>query len=389
MASAISALHRTLGALLLTTVAASYADAAAHAQQQISRAAVIESFRARIASDVEADATGGITAAVVVGNEIVWAEGFGWADVEKRRPAGVDTIYRAASVTKTVTAVALMHLVQRRIVRLDDAVATHLPEASEFVALTAADPPVLLRQLASHTAGLAREPWLPAAGRGPVAQWESDVIAAIRGTAFPYARGEAYNYSNVGYAVLGLALSRAAHEPFMQMIEERIFRPLGMNDSAFVVDPLLAPRVSKGYENFSGIETVTQHPLGGNAHRGYRVPSSGMYSTVGDLARLIALLTGAAGDAVLDAGSREQMLSFHAPFTGRRGYGLGLRLRTGADGRVLAGHDGRGPGYAAQIAFDPHSRIGVILLRNYNVGRTDLSSAAYALVTALARAAAE
>jgi CubicO group peptidase (beta-lactamase class C family) len=114
-----------------------------------------------------------------------------------------------------------------------------------------------------------------------------------------------------------------------------------------------------------------------------------MYSTVGDLARLIALLTGAAGDTVLDANSRAQMLAFHAPFTGRRGYGLGLRLRTEAGGHVLAGHDGGAPGYAAQIAFDPQSRIGVVLLRNYNVGRTDLTSAAYALVVALASATIE
>ena len=354
---------------------------AASAQQP----ALIHAFAARLAADVESDAVGGITAAVVIGDRVVWAEGFGWADVDRRAPARVDTIYRVASVTKTVTAAALMHLAQINVVRLDDPVEKHLPEAHDFVAATTHEPPVLLGQLASHTSGLAREPWPPAARRGPLAQWEARVIDAIPGTAFPLARGAFYSYSNVGYAVLGLALSRAAREPFMQMVERRLFAPLGMVDSGFEARPEHAGRLARGYENYAALDTA--RPLREHAQRGYRIPSGGMYSTVGDLARLIALLTGAAGDAQLDAASRAQMLAFHAPLTGRRGYGLGLRLRTAADGRVLAGHDGNVPGYTAQIAFDPRSRVGVILLRNYNVGRTNLQEAAFGLVAALAKSA--
>ena len=217
--------------------------------------AAINAFRDRLRADVVADRIGGITAAVVIGDRVIWAEGFGRADSGKR-VADVDTIYRIGSISKTFTAVVLSQLVDRKTIALDDPVETYLPEVRGFTGARPGAKPITFRQLASHTAGLIREPTLEGAASGPIAEWESKVLASIPATSFDALPGERYSYSNIGYGVLGLALSRAAGLPFMTLVEDGIFTPLGMTSSTFIVTDELRPRLSVGYANSpTGIDT--------------------------------------------------------------------------------------------------------------------------------------
>ena len=342
--------------------------------------AAISAFRNRLRTDVAADNIGGITAAVVIGNRVIWAEGFGWAE-RGRRAAGVDTIYRIGSISKTITAVALSQLVDRKTIALDDAVETYFPEVRGFTGARPGATPITFRQLASHTAGLIREPTLEGAASGPIAEWESKVLASIPATSFDALPGERYSYSNIGYGVLGLALSRAAGRPFMTLVEDGVFTPLGMTSSTFIVSDTLRPRLSVGYANGpAGIDT--ELPAREHAGRGYKVPNGGVYSTVQDLARLIGALDGA-DQAVTSDAMRLEMLTRQTPEMGVGEYGLGLQLFPSSGAATLAGHGGGVAGYTSHIVFDPESTIGVILLRNYESGRTNLAAAASQLVRAL------
>ena len=165
--------------------------------------AAIDAFRERLRSDVAADAIGGITAAVVVGDRILWAEGFGFADRGARTPAGIETIYRIGSISKTFTAVLLAQLVDRKIVGLDDPVEKYFPEVRGFAEPQPGAKPITFRQLASHTAGLIREPRLQGAASGAIAQWEEKILAAIPTTSFnavpvpvmPFAASSGYSPS--------------------------------------------------------------------------------------------------------------------------------------------------------------------------------------------------
>jgi CubicO group peptidase (beta-lactamase class C family) len=381
--------HPIFGSILALTIAA---PAGAQvipvdrvAQSPAVRAA-IDTVRSRIAADVAADNVGGITAAVVVGGRVVWAEGFGWADRERKIAAGPQTIYRIGSISKSFTALALAQLVDRGVVRLDDPVERYLPEVHGFTNARAGAKPITLRQLASHTAGLIREPRLADAASGPIAQWENKILASIPATSFDTLPGARYAYSNIGYGVLGLTISRAAKTPFMQLVEEGIFKPLGMSSSTFVVSPALQPQLSTGYANGpNGIDSAvpTREHLG----RGYKVPNGGIYSTVGDLARFIGAMVGD-GKRVVSDDMRREMLRVQTPERRPGGYGLGFQL-SGADTAIqIAGHGGSVAGYTAHIAFDRRSGIGVVLLRNYGQGRTNLQSAANQLVTNLTRSAA-
>jgi len=293
-------------------------------------------------------------------------------------------VSRVGSISKSVTAVVLMRLVDRGVVSLDDPVERHLPEARGLADPRPGAAPITLRQLASHTSGLMREPRLEGAASGPLDGWEEKVLASIPTTAFEHAPGERYQYSNIGFGILGLALARAAGRPFIELVEEEVFRPLGMTASTFAVDAGLAPRLAAGYQNGRDGAVDTATPAREHAGRGYKVPNGGVYSTVADLARLAGAVSGTPGLGILSAEARAEMLRVQTPEDPRRGYGIGFSVEIGEDGRRVVSHGGSVSGYTAHMAFDPDARVAVVLLRNYANGATNLGAAAAGLVRALA-----
>jgi CubicO group peptidase (beta-lactamase class C family) len=342
----------------------------------------LQRFEQKLAADVERDGIGGITAGVVVGDRLVWAKGLGWSNKAQRIPAGAESIYRVGSITKSFTAVALAQLADRGKLSLDDPIERYLQEVRQFADPPADLAPITFRQMASHTAGLIREPRLPNAAAGPIEQWESKILQSIPTTSYASRPGERYSYSNIGFGVMGLAVSRAAGKPFMDLVRESILQPLGMTSSFFVIPAELKNRVTTGYSNTrDGIDE--QFPAREHAGRGYKVPNGGLYSTVGDLGRFIAGMTGASATSILSAARRAEMMRVHTPGDSLDGYGLGFTISTRPDRRRFVGHGGSVAGYTAQLVFEPESRIGVVLLRNYNSGATNLGAAAAELLQAL------
>ena len=342
----------------------------------------IDSFRVRVRADVAADSVGGITAAVVVGDRMVWAEGFGWADRDRRIPAGVETIYRIGSISKSFTAVAMMRLVDAGVLSLDAPVSPALPQIFDFAQPRPGAGAITFRHLASHTAGIVREPALEDAASGPIEGWEQKVLASIPATRFDTLPGARYAYSNIGFGVLGLAVSRAAKTEFRSLVTREVFEPLGMTHSSFVVPQDDLRHLAVGYANRRDGTIDAEAPAREHHGRGYKVPNGGIYSTVGDLARFMAGMTGAAGDVLLPLEHRLEMIRVQTPGSDSSGYGLGFQI-TARQGRRYVGHGGSVAGYTAYLVFEPASGIGVIILRNYGVGNTNLQRAATALLSEL------
>jgi CubicO group peptidase (beta-lactamase class C family) len=347
---------------------------------------ILDSFAQRVTADVAADTIGGITAGVVIGDRIVWAKGFGYADRDRKIAANENTIYRIGSISKSFTAVALMQAAQRGVLKLEDPVEKYLAEAKRFADPRTGAAPPTFRQLASHTAGLIREPALEGAASGPIAQWEDKILASIPRTRFDTVPGARYAYSNIGFGVLGLAVSRAASTPFMTLVENGIFKSIGMNSSTFIIDARLKPNLSVGYQNGrNGIDAAG--PAREHDGRGYKVPNGGIYSTVGDLAKFIGAMNGALGDRMLNASNRAEMMRVQTPGSTTEGYGLGFSINQSPNGRRVVGHGGSVAGYTAHLVFDPDARVGVVLLRNYASGRTQLARASTDLLRDLLAAA--
>jgi CubicO group peptidase (beta-lactamase class C family) len=354
----------------------------------------------QLAADVAEDGVGSMAAAVVVADRVVWSAAFGLADRDAHTLASPETVYRTGSISKPITALVLLALADRGVIGLDDPVDPYLPELRHLGNRAPDHPPIRFRDLAAHTAGLAREPAASHAGRGPIREWRRKALTAVATTEAVDRPGRAYRYSNIGYALLGLALERAAGRPFETLVQELVFDPLGMTSSYFVVPAPERRRVATGYVNPSPDSIDPRVPRAEHLGRGYRVPGEGVYSTTGDLARFAMAMTGALGDSLVSPAARAAALT--DAMGGMRGagvvpgsldrgaaptgYGIGFQLQRVGD-TVIAGHSGTTAGYTAYLALDPRTRVAVILLRNYNSGATNLGGTAVRTLLDLAERA--
>jgi len=337
----------------------------------------IADFSKTLADDTRKDNLhGSISTAIIKNGQVIWTAAFGYAAMNSDIPADSSTIYRIGSITKTFTVVILLQLVEEGKVKLDDAIENFVPEVKSLQGYSDKTK-ITLRQLASHTSGLKREPDMRNASVGAVDQWENKVLSCIPSTSFNSPPGENFLYSNIGFALLGLALERASGVPYIRMVQQRIFTPLHMDDSFFLLPEEKRNRLAEGIDNQNKGTINTLLPVKEIKGRGYRVPNGGIYSTPRDLAKFVMSLMGK--PALLKAESLHQMQIIPP---GGRNYGLGLTI-TNESGLDMIGHDGSVPGYTAQFAIEQRKGYAVILMRNYNTGHTDQEEIARRLLKKL------
>ncbi|TSJ44367.1 beta-lactamase family protein [Mucilaginibacter corticis] len=305
---------------------------------------------------------------------MIWSHAFGYANMTKDVPADTGNIYRIGSITKTFTATLLMQLVEEGKVKLDDPAEKYVPEV-KTIAGYAADTKFTLKQLASHTSGLKREPDTPGFDVGPIEKWQDKLISLLPKTAFNSKPDKQQMYSNIGFAILGLALERATGVPYIQMVQQRIFKPLHMNNSFFVITPDKLPHLAQGISNYREAVADTVRPVTELAGRGYKVPNGGIFTTIGDLSKFaISMMV---KPYLLKASSLQQMQE--VPKAGKN-YGLGLAV---FERTKFMGHSGGVPGYTSVFFIDKDTRYAVILMYNYNVYNTNPEKTAIDLLKKL------
>lgn len=326
----------------------------------------------------------GLSAAVVLDQEILWTRGFGYADVERRIPATPQTLYRVGSITKLFTATMLMQLREQGKLQLDDPLTEHLPElrrggrSRELSQVT-------LRQLVSHTSGLPTE--------APLEYWETlefpgiETVLASLGDAQLAPPLTKLKYSNLGVALLGEALSRAAGQPYQVYVREQILNPLGMRSTHFEPTSALRPRVATGYTRYREGRARTIAP---NVDLGFLVPAGGLYSSVQDIARFISLQfrdgrEPAGGAQVLRGGAIREMhtVQWMEP-DWQSAAGIGFGLSRVAD-RVVVGHAGGINGFNTRILLLPGTKLGVAVFSNTNTEGPSVRKALELLVPVLER----
>ena len=266
--------------------------------------------------------------------------------------------------------------------------ARYYPEIREVRGYKQLAAPITLQQLATMTFGLAREP----AQEGPfwtgsVATWDSTLHLALAHTSMELAPNTKFLYSNIGYAILGATLGRAAGVPYVQWEKERVFVPLGMQHTAFEAEPLIAPDVTRGYDvSSSGNVDPAPAVREGITGRGYKVPNGAIFTTVDDLSRFLVLQLGGGPEEVIP---RARLDSAYKGVLDQSGnptapYGIGFSVqRHGAS--TIYGHGGAVAGYSADIEFDREHQVGVIVLRNALGGRVNLGRLVANVLEQLAR----
>jgi CubicO group peptidase (beta-lactamase class C family) len=294
---------------------------------------------------------GSITVGVVSGNQLAWTKSYGNADMEKKIPADKDTIYRIGSITKMFTAVMLEQLADAGKVHLSDPVERYFPEVNTVQDRHPDAPPITLIELATHTAGLGAEPDnIAKYVQGPVSDWEKTLIAALPHTHYILEPGTRFAYSNIGYATLGAALSRAASQSYVEYVPQHIFAPLGMIHTYLDTNPEMLPHLSKGYQvNGKTLDSDTpQRELYG---RGYKAPNGAIFTSIGDLAHFSSFLMGQGPDSVLKTSSLQRyqnQMEVPADFNLSNGYGIGFMVMR-RDNYVAFGHRGALSGYQTAL----------------------------------------
>ncbi len=285
-----------------------------------------------------------LSAAVALGGELVWADAVGVAGPGE--PATPGHAFRVGSITKPMTAVAVLRLVADGRLALEDRVGHHLAEAP------AAD--ATIAQLLTHTAGLPAEPagsWWERHGGGT---W-AEVVAS--GLPSLWAPGERFHYSNVGYAVLGRLVEAAHGRAWDEVLCDELWGPLGMTSTGRLP---AGPRAT-GYAVHPHADLVLTEPV---AAYGAMGPAGEVWSTPTDLVRFASWLAGlgpgADDDAVLPLVWRREMTRPRtvvdepgAPFAA---WALGVSIhhvpRDDRPGRRLTGHGGSVPGFTAEVRVD-------------------------------------
>jgi len=353
-------------ALLIVSSAASGAQSVAHRVEP-----ALPGIDSLAAAAYAKDSLGSITVGVIAGADLVWTRSYGFANRASHKLADRNTVYRIGSITKPFTAVMLMQLEHAGKIRLSDPVEKYVRELRKVDSMPAGASPPTLLQLATMTAGLSREPreegpfW-----SGPVSKWEETLISALPHTSYAYMPGTRFSYSNIGYAILGVALGRAAGVPYTTWERTHVFEPLGMKRTRFEIDPSIATDLATGYdENREGMVdslTATKEARDG---RGYKVPNGAIFTTVDDMSRFVAFELGHGPASVLPA---ERLDSAFAGLVATSadldlGYGLGfMAMRRQAF--TFTGHSGSVAGYVAFMYFDRQAQVGVVLFRNVTGG---------------------
>jgi D-alanyl-D-alanine carboxypeptidase len=295
--------------------------------------------------------TAGLSVCVRVDERVVLLKGYGLADVAVQRPVRPDAIFHACSVSKQFLAAAIMRLVERGQVGLNDPITKYIPE------FPTPGRTVTLRHLLSHTSGLKGYTEVPAFTAVEDRDLtHEEVLALVKDEPPLSAPGEQFVYCNTGPYLLGMVVERLSGKDYGTFMRDELFRPLGLRHTRYDPHPADGGNWAIPHKVENG-KAVHADPIAwANAFAG-----GGLSSTAGDLAAWMQAL--AAGRAVSAESYREmttvQKLNDGTP----TGYGLYLYVRE-HHGHPVVFHTGTGPGCSAWVANYPSDHMMIAVMSN-------------------------
>ncbi len=308
----------------------------------------------------------GLSVAVVYDQELVWAAGFGQADVAQQQPAIPQTIYRIASITKLFTATGVLQLRDAGKLQLDDPVSKHLPWFNIQNPYTDA-PPITLRHLLTHTAGLPRESAFPYWNDANFPSIE-EIQAKLPEQTTVLPTEKRWKYSNLGLSLAGEVVTAVSGQPYPEYVEAHILKPLGMADTfVSTIDPE-HPQLAVGYGRRLPDNSRVLSPF--TDSQGL-TPAANIATTVLDLAKfaMLQFRDEPVGDAQILRGStlREMQRIHWLEPNWQAGWGLGFRIERAKD-KTYIGHGGGVLGYRTQLRMCPKDKTAVIVFTNSDDG---------------------
>lgn len=320
----------------------------------------LDSIDSYIKAEIKKRRIAGLSAAIIDNGKVVMAKGYGMANVEQKAPASPDTMYQIASLTKPFTATAVMMLVEEGKISLDEKAWRYLEWLPPFYR------DITVRQLLTHTSGVNRD-----LRRDNLdAFTEEEFRKRLANSPVSFKPGERWQYSNTGYILLGMIIEAASGKPYGEFLSERIFKPLGMNNTRYYDPPGSNRNRAIGYEWREKAFIQSPYFPGGFA-------AGGLVSTVSDISKWEIALS---SEKLLKRSSLEQILKPARLGNGEEAsfrfdeepasYGFGWFL-TRYKGHKLVTHGGAVSGFSSVINRFTDSKITIILLLNTKMSGVD------------------
>ncbi len=330
----------------------------------------------------QADSVVGASALFLRDGRVVAWHSRGMGDRERGEPVDSNTIFHWGSITKTLTAVAIMQLRDRGRLTLDDRVTNYLPELRQVHNPFGSMDGITIRMLLSHTSGLQNPtwPWDTAQEWEPFepTRWEQ-LVSMMPYMRIHFAPGSRFGYSNPAFIYLARIIEQLSGDPWSHYVQKNILTPLGLTRSYFGGTPYHLERYrSNNYtvrDDSSGRVRVKAH--GRDFDPGITIPNGGWNAPLGDLATYAAFLTNASlgdtararlFDVVLRRATLGEMWRAVVPYgssEGKSGDGIGLSFFIHPRGdATIIGHTGSQAGFRAFMYFNPKTRSAVIAAYN-------------------------
>lgn len=296
-----------------------------------------------------------ISVAVATSGELRWSSGFGLSDVENWVPAKASTVYRLGSISKPITAVAALQLVERGLLELD------APVQKYVAAFPQKQAPITTRLLLGHLAGIRHYNSEEEVNSTRHYTNQLDPLAIFAADPLVAEPGVRFHYTTYGYVLLGAVVEAASAVPFTEYLRERIFQPAGMDRIQADDVYSIIPNRTRGYRRYP----TGQLQNCSLADTSNKIPGGGLSSTVEDLVKFAAAVR---RGALLKPDTVETMFTRQSLRDGSAsGYGLGWGIAN-LEERKMVSHTGGQQGTSTMLAMLPREGVIVAVMCNLEGG---------------------
>jgi CubicO group peptidase (beta-lactamase class C family) len=319
----------------------------------------------------------GMAFGIVADGKLIYTKYYGKSNIEKNIAVGKNTAFRIASMTKSATAMAILQLRDAGKINLDAPAAQYIPEIKKLKPITTDAPPITVRDLLTHRAGFPEDnPY----GDRQLGDSEKELTEQLlEQISLSNAPGITYEYSNLGFAMLGRIISNVTKQPYQKYISEHIFKPLGMLHTYWDYKKVPETDLANGYRWINN--TWEKQPLEDDGSWG---AMGGLITTLEDYTLYVNAHINAwpvRNGAELLPLKRSSIREMHQPWnfaslntqyqfpTGKKttlfgAYGYGLRVERDGFNHLYVGHSGGLPGFGSNWRILPEYGIGIIIFAN-------------------------
>ena len=326
------------------------------AQAQRLSAEKTRQIEALISAEMAKQKIPGLSVAVVKDKQVSWSSGFGLADVENKVPANAATVYRLGSISKPITATAIMQLVERGKIDLAIPVQKYCPAFPEK------QWPVTTRDVLAQLSGIRHYKSDDEFNSTRHFKSTNEALEMFKNDPLLHEPGEKYTYTTFGYTLLGCVIEGASATTFADFIRENIFKPAGMDRMRVDSISDIIPNRAQGYR-LTDKGVLINSPIADNS---YKVPGGGFVSTVDDLARFaVAIQT----NLLVKKQATEQMFTSQKTRDGKEtNYGFGWVVNV-RNGQRIIGHSGGQQRITTFLHMQPDQGVAVVLMANLEGAR--------------------